>query len=408
MKTKNQIKFTPEHRWPEASYTLREPPDFGSGLVLSNLPDLCVHQCFLRSRIKRIRLFLITVFSVVSLSLWAQPSTDDPDHACINSTEDYWVVNTPGSTYNWILSGGGTITAGQGTSAIRINWTVAGSYTLSVTETLASTTRCIGPPVLLNIIVEPLPVPTATANSPFAGGDLNLTGGPDGMAAYSWTGPNGFTSSVQNPSITGVTAAASGTYTLTVTSPNGCTASTTVDVIINTTGLPTAVANTPCAGGDLILTGGPDGMASYSWTGPNGFTSSLQNPVIAGVTQASAGTYTLTITNASGSSASTTVDVVINPLPVPDIAGPNPVCESVDNSTETYSTANVPGHTYNWTVVGGTFTGQGTNEIAVIWTTPGAGSVSVTETITSTGCSATDTIDIVVQPAPVTNGIFHN
>ncbi|NMC37425.1 MAG: hypothetical protein GYA41_03790 [Bacteroidales bacterium] len=408
MKTKNQMECSLQQRLLRASSVLNEFSDSVLALTTGNLPDLCFHQCFSRSRIKWIRLFLISVFSFVSMALWAQPSTDDPDYACLNATEDYWVINTPGSNYNWILSGGGTITGGQGSSAISINWTTVGSYTLSVTETLASTTQCVGPPVVLNIIVEPLPVPTASANSPFAGDDLNLTGGPDGMAAYSWTGPNGFTSSAQNPAITGVTAAASGTYTLTVTSPNGCTASTTVDVIINTTGLPTAVANTPCAGGDLILTGGPDGMASYSWTGPNGFTSSLQNPVITGVTPAAAGTYTLTITNASGSSASVTVDVVINPLPAPDIAGANPVCESVDNSTETYSTPNVPGHTYTWTVVGGTFTGQGTNEIAVIWTTPGPGSVSVTETITSTGCSATDTVDIVIQPAPVTNGIFHN
>lgn len=408
MKTKNQIEFSMDRRLPGVFSVPAETPDSASVPALSNLPDLFFHKCFSRDRFKWIRLFLITVFSTVSLSLWAQPSTDDPDYACVNSTEDYWVVNTPGSAYNWILSGGGTITGGQGTSAITINWTTAGSYTLSVTETLASTTQCVGSPVVLNIIVEPLPVPTASANSPFAGGDLNLTGGPDGMASYSWTGPNGFTSTSQNPTITGVTAAATGTYTLTVTNPNGCTASTTVDVMINTTGLPTALANTPCEGGDLILTGGPDGMVSYSWTGPNGFTSSLQNPVITGVTQAAAGTYTLTVTTAGGSSASVTVDVVINPLPAPDIVGSNSVCESIDNSAETYSTPNLPGHTYNWTVVGGTFTGQGTNEIAVIWTTPGPGSVSVTETITSTGCSVTDTLDIVVQPAPVTNGIFHN
>ncbi len=355
-----------------------------------------------------LRLVMLMMISAYTIETWAQPSTTDPDHACINSTEDYWVINTPGSTYNWILSGGGTITDGQGTSAIRINWTTAGTFSLSVTETLTSTTHCTGVPVILNVIVEPLPVPTATANSPFAGGDLNLVGGPDGMASYSWTGPNGFTSSVQNPTITGVTAAAAGVYTLTVTNAAGCTASATVAVTINTMNLPTAVANTPCEGGDLNLMGGPSGMASYYWTGPNGFTSTIQNPTITGVSSAAAGTYTLTVTNSSGVTASATVDVIINPLPTPAIAGPDPVCQSVDGSTEIYSTPNIPGHTYNWTVAGGTLTGQGTNQIVVTWTTPGAGSVSVTETITSTGCSATDTMNITVQPAPVTNGIYHN
>lgn len=351
---------------------------------------------------------LLIILSAGTSVVWAQPSTTDPDHACINSTEDYWVINTPGSTYSWVLSGGGTITEGQGSSAIRINWTTLGTYSLSVTETLASTTNCTGEPIVLNIIVDPLPVPTATANTPFAGGDLNLIGGPGGMASYSWTGPAGFTSTVQNPVITGVTNAAAGTYTLTVTNAAGCSASATVNVTINTVDLPTAVANTPCAGGDLNLIGGPSGMASYSWTGPNGFTSNVQNPVITGVTAAAAGTYTLTVTNAGGISSSASVNVTINPLPAPAVVGPNPVCQSVGGSTEIYSTASVAGNSYSWTVVGGTFSGQGTNQIAVSWTAAGAGSVSVTETVISTGCTASATIDITVQPAPVTNGIYHN
>jgi len=362
----------------------------------------------MKTKTTLLRTILLMILSAGSSGIWAQPSTTDPDHACINSTEDYWVINTPGSTYNWVLSGGGTITEGQGSSAIRINWTAIGTFNLSVTETLAGTTLCSGVPISLNIIVDPLPVPTATANTPFTGGDLNLIGGPDGMTSYSWTGPNGFTSTVQNPVITGVTDAAAGIYTLTVTNSAGCSASTTVNVTINTVNLPTAVANSPCVGGDLNLVGGPSGMVSYSWTGPNGFTSSVQNPIITGVTVAATGTYTLTVTDSGGASSSATVDVIINPLPAPAIVGPNPVCQSADNSTEIYSTAAVAGSTYNWTVVGGTLSGQGTNQIAVIWTTPGPGSVSVTETVISTGCTATATIDITVQPAPVTNGIYHN
>src|SRR5512139_4351662 len=95
------------------------------------------------------RTILLMILSVNSLGVWAQPGTTDPDHACINSTENYWVINTPGSTYNWVLSGGGTITEGQGTSAIRINWTSLGTFNLSVTETLATTTNCSGVPVTL-------------------------------------------------------------------------------------------------------------------------------------------------------------------------------------------------------------------------------------------------------------------
>lgn len=354
------------------------------------------------------RTILLIILSACYSQVWAQPGTDDPDHACLNSTEDYWVINTPGSAYNWVLSGGGTITEGQGTSAISINWTSEGTFVLSVTETLTGTTQCSGAPVTLNIIVDPLPLATAAANTPNAGDDLNLTGGPAGMASYEWTGPGGFTSTLQNPVITGVTADAAGVYTLTVTNPAGCSATATVNVTVIPVDHPSATANTPCVGGDLILTGGPSDMVTYSWTGPGGFTSSEQSPVISGVTAAAAGTYTLTVTNSSGASSSATVDVIINPLPLPVITGPNMVCQSIDSSTETYSTPAVAGSTFSWTVVGGTLSGQGSNQIAVIWTTPGTGSVSVTETVTSTGCTATATIETTIHAAPVTSGIYHN
>lgn len=355
-----------------------------------------------------IRTILLIVISVCSTGIWAQPGTEDPDHACLNSTEDYWVIDTPGSTYDWVLSGGGTIMSGQGTSAISINWTSEGTFVLSVTETLTGTTHCTGVPVTLNIIVDPLPLATASANTPNAGDDLNLTGGPAGMASYGWTGPGGFTSTLQNPVIPGVTTDASGVYTLTVTNSAGCSATATVNVTVIPVDHPSASANTPCVGGDLILTGGPSDMVSYSWTGPDGFSSSEQSPVISGVTAAAAGTYMLTVTNSSGASSSATVDVTINPLPAPVITGSNMICQSVDGSAEIYSTPAAAGNTFVWTVVGGTFSGQGSNQIAIIWTTPGTGSVSVTETVTSTGCSATATIETTINPAPVTGGIYHN
>jgi len=52
-------------------------------------------------------------------------------------------------------------------------------------------------------------------------------------ATYNWTGPNGFTSTNQNPSIANVTAAAAGVYNVTAT-VGGCTSSAgTVTVTVN-------------------------------------------------------------------------------------------------------------------------------------------------------------------------------
>jgi len=54
-------------------------------------------------------------------------------------------------------------------------------------------------------------------------------------------------------------------------------------------------------------------MASYSWTGPNGFSSGLQNPVIPNATLAMNGTYTLTVTSDYGCADVASMDVEIDP-----------------------------------------------------------------------------------------------
>ena len=87
------------------------------------------------------------------------------------------------------------------------------------------------------------------------------------MTTYAWTGPNSFTSSLQSPSITSVTTAAAGTYTLTVTDANGCTGTATTTVVVNTcvTGHIFPTATTCCSfsnGSAVELTN-----ICYSFTG---------------------------------------------------------------------------------------------------------------------------------------------
>ena len=83
-------------------------------------------------------------------------------------------------------------------------------------------------------VVEILPLFT-TSNTPCAGNTLNLTSDFAGLSSgvtYNWTGPNGFTSLLKNPSITNTTAANAGVYT--VTASNGTvTASQKQNVFVN-------------------------------------------------------------------------------------------------------------------------------------------------------------------------------
>ena len=125
--------------------------------------------------------------------------------------------------------------------------------------------------------------PTAANNGPLcAGATLNLTTPTVVGATYAWTGPNSFSSALQNPTIPAVTAAAAGTYNVTVTL-NGCTsiAGTTTAVVNSVPSTPTAANNGPlCAGATLNLTTPTVAGATYAWTGPNSFSSALQNPTI--------------------------------------------------------------------------------------------------------------------------------
>ncbi|MEA5461780.1 right-handed parallel beta-helix repeat-containing protein [Arcicella sp. LKC2W] len=101
------------------------------------------------------------------------------------------------------------------------------------------------------ITVNALPTATASSNSPIcAGTSLNLSS--DGGVSYAWTGANSFSSTLQNPSISSATTLASGTYQVTVTNSNGCTATATTSVIVN----PTPVTPTTQADAQIIFGGG--------------------------------------------------------------------------------------------------------------------------------------------------------
>ena len=135
-------------------------------------------------------------------------------------------------------------------------------------------------------------------------------------AAYSWTGPNGFTSSAQNPSIPNATTSASGIYSVTVLL-NGCTsaAGATTATVNATPAAPTASNNGPInAGATLNLTSSTVPGATYNWTGPNSFTSTEQNPSIVNATTNASGLYSVTATTGSCASGPGMMTVIVNPL----------------------------------------------------------------------------------------------
>jgi hypothetical protein len=164
---------------------------------------------------------LTILLMTVSLSLIAQ-TTINPDTVCVNALgEQYFVTNTPTSTYQWTITGGGTLQTGQTTNSITVDWgAVSGLYPNAVEVIESNAAGCPGSPVLLDVFVLDL---TSNLIGPFCPGDPTtpLVGNPLGGT---WSG-TGVVANAFQPSSAGV-----GNYVLTY-SMAGC--STTINVIVN-------------------------------------------------------------------------------------------------------------------------------------------------------------------------------
>jgi len=255
--------------------------------------------------------------------------------------------------------------------------------------------------VALYSLLSSLP-PTASNNGPLCiGSTLALSTPTVAGAAYSWTGPNGFASALQNPTIANVTALNSGSYSVTVTVGGSTSPPGTTTVLVTPAPVtPTVAKNGPvCEGGALQLSASVVAGGSYSWSGPTGFRSSVQLPTIFPVTVAAAGIYSVTVSVNGCTSPAGITAVIVNPV----AASPAITAPATAAAGQTGLTASVPAHAgsaFNWSLSNGTITsGQGTSQIAFSVGASGTATLSVTETISS-GCpSAPGTATVAVAPA---------
>ncbi len=154
----------------------------------------------------------------------------------------------------------------------------------------------------VNVVIDTTPaVPVLTSNGPICShrDTLYLTANDvTPGVSYSWVGPNGFASLLQNPKIVAdVSVLYSGTYTVTARVAT-CTNSATLNVVVDKTpDRPIPLSNAPvCTGNTLNVSATSDAGSTYSWTGPNGFTSAFQSTNILGVTMAAYGIYSVSAT----------------------------------------------------------------------------------------------------------------
>jgi len=282
--------------------------------------------------------------TVVVNPIPAAPVAGSNSPICEGETINLTVVTIQGATYAWTGPNGFTSNL-QNPSILNAQDVASGTYSV-----VATAAGCSSDPGTTLVLVNKIPAPIATSNSPIcAGATLELTSTTFGNATYTWSGPNGFTSNLQNPSIPNADVNASGTYSVSVLS-NGCASTTagTVTVVVNATAPPVASNSGPiCSGATLNLAATTIAGATYSWTGPNGFASTLQNPSIINATTAASGTYSVTA-NVSGcnSSSPATTTAVVNPIPAITAGSNSPICAgSALNLTAT----TFAGASYSWT-----------------------------------------------------------
>jgi gliding motility-associated-like protein len=154
-----------------------------------------------------------------------------------------------------------------------------------------------------------------------AGDDLHLDAlGDSAGATYYWHGPAGFTSTKKHAVVTGTTTAYSGVYHLVKIIGGLSVDSTTTSVTVKPTPVLTVTSNSPICygvGNTLNLFASPYTTGeTFSWTGPNLFSSTLQNPTVTGFGDADTGFYTIVAT-LNGCSSSFTTHVVYAPIPPP-------------------------------------------------------------------------------------------
>ncbi|GGG94975.1 gliding motility-associated C-terminal domain-containing protein [Pedobacter zeae] len=163
--------------------------------------------------------------------------------------------------------------------------------------------RAVSDPI--TVTVNPLPIARAENSGPFCTGNtIQLTA--SGGTSYSWTGPNGFTSTAQNPTLTNATKAMEGEYTVTVMA-NGCSSNASTNVKVSD---PLQISTNVqmvsiCEGKSVQLT--VSGGTEYLWQPANG----LSDPNSANPVAAPAETTTYTVKVSQGL-CSETAQITVN------------------------------------------------------------------------------------------------
>nr|WP_315147182.1 T9SS type B sorting domain-containing protein [uncultured Flavobacterium sp.] len=253
------------------------------------------------------------------------------------ATPDSYQVTTNGSDEGFIAKfdtdgnlSWGTYYGGDGQDYIEsISYSQGNIYTMGNTfgSTNLGTSGTVFPSLsggnlFLAKFQDCLSNPSITSNYPICVGstlELKASGGTN----YSWTGPNGFTSSLQNPTITNATAINSGKYYCNITGTGGCDDTKSIEVFVGDAEAPIPDLTTlPTISGDChtSITTTPTATDACAGT----ITATSASPLSYNLP----GTYTIVWLYQDGNGNSVTQEqkVIINAQPLPVSSSPQTFC----------------------------------------------------------------------------------
>ncbi len=293
-------------------------------------------------------------------------------------------------SYSWVALAGGNIVSGSNTATPIVD--KAGTYEVTVTN-LAT-----GCATLNNIsVIEDKTLPSVSVTTPepekitCSAATVTLTGSSTTPGStLLWTGPGNIT----NDASTNPVVDAAGSYTLTVTGPNGCTASKTVEVLQDFSKPAISVNTNPadltCTNNTVTLEGSSTTPgAALTWTGPGILSgATTENPIV-DVT----GDYTLTVLHPLTGCADSKIVTVSENKILPDITFPvlpdTITCASP--TVQVNAETSVANPSYQWSTLNGTITAGSTTSTATV---SKEGTYSITITDMDNGCSFTKNIDV--------------
>lgn len=300
--------------------------------------------------------------------------TPSNDTLCLG--ESVLLTASGGITYTWVPNSGLSATTGATVTATP---TVSSTYVVTVTNAANCTAQAS-----VAIVVGASPTASATSTPATCNANngtisLNVSGG---TTPYSFSWSNGATT--QN-----IIALSTGTYSVTVTSAQGCT--TTASATVSSVNAPTVSATATAAtcglnnGSVTALVSG--GLAPYTFVWSNGSTG-------ASISGLAGGSYSVTVTDANSCTAGATATVTSTPGITITLNTTNTTCGLNNGAITSNTTGGAPPYSYTWS--------NGATTANISGLAPGAYTLTVTGSL---GCTATQTATITSSTSPVATAV---